>query len=155
MYMRFGPWSSRAGSGEYINCDLCRRHNVDIAGGFFRCRSRFCDYDVCRDCGLANGGIEVQPPDENTFKCQRGHPMAIQFAPEPYQVRRGRSIYCDLCRRRIASNFDEGYFRCGCKHCNYDVCRTCGIERGGIDTDLEVHVIEPTTNESALTKAQK
>ena len=92
-----------------------------------------CDYDVCKNCGINNGGIEIPVPPGNLF-CNNDHRMSMLYAPEPIQIRNGRSLYCDLCRAYI-SDLDAGYFRCGTK-CNYDVCRDCGLRAGVLDTDV-------------------
>lgn len=135
MYMRFGPFASNGGSGEQIRCDLCRTGitSDQISEGVFKCKSRACDYDVCKSCGLNNGGIEIPKPTTGP-KCNRGHFMEMQYAPEPRCIRGGRGLGCDGCGASI-SDYDAGYFRCG-GTCNYDICRQCGLNAGGIDPDL-------------------
>ena len=62
--------------------------------------------------------------------------MYMQYAPEPRPIRQGRGIGCDGCSASVSSDFNIGYFRCG-GSCNYDLCRNCGLERGGVDPDAE------------------
>ena len=121
MYMRFSPFASNGGSGISINCDLCRRTiSSEISDGVFKCKSRACDYDVCKPCGLSKGGTEIPKPTTGP-KCSQGHFMEMQYAPEPRCIRSGRGLGCDGCGASI-SDFDAGYFRCG-GTCNYDICR--------------------------------
>ncbi len=62
MFMRYTPFATRGGSGQNVHCDLCRTSkdlNDITTEGIFKCSSTNCDYDVCRTCGLKNGGIFV------------------------------------------------------------------------------------------------
>ena len=142
------PQSSVGGSGSSINCDMCRNSIRNIEAGIFKCRSRACDYDVCRACGLANGGIEVPKP-EGGLRCSSNHLMHMRYAPEPLRIRGGRSLYCDHCRKNMQPELSDGYFRC-LTNCNFDVCRDCGLARGGVDADaeaLKLHILASTMNE--------
>ena len=134
MWMRFDAYAYKHGGGHSLNCDLCRRYIENMSDGFFRCKSRNCDYDVCKSCGEQNGGVVIPKPPADHLKCNSGHFMYMLKAPEPSCIR-GRNLYCDLCRARIP--LDSGYFRCGTT-CNYDVCNSCGMARGGVDPDVEL-----------------
>lgn len=63
--------------------------------------------------------------------------MHMRYAFEPRRIRSGRGLYCDLCRKHMEPEIPNGYFRC-LTSCNYDVCRDCGLARGGLDADLEL-----------------
>ena len=76
------------------------------------------------------------PKPALTLVCPRNHQLEMHFAPDPPCIR-GRSLYCDRCRKYIPDNWDEGYFICG-GECNYDVCRECGMKAGGVDPDIEL-----------------
>lgn len=136
MWMLFDPQASVGGSGSSIRCDSCREHIGDMGSGYFKCRSRACDYDICRRCGLRDGGIEVPKP-EGGLRCCNNHRMEMRYHYEPRRIRGGRSLYCDICRKNMGGEIAEGkgYFRC-LTTCNYDVCRDCGLARGGVDADL-------------------
>ena len=62
--------------------------------------------------------------------------MAMHFAPDPSCIR-GSGLSCDVCRKYIPNNWEEGYFICGAS-CDYDICRDCGMKAGGVDPDEEI-----------------
>ena len=105
LQMMFTPWAygHNGGSGLRLSCDLCTSIiDFDACTGYFRCRSRICDYDVCKSCGLNNGGIEIPVPPGNLL-CNNYHRMSMLYAPEPYAIRGVRTLNCDLCRNRVSN----------------------------------------------------
>ena len=57
MTMQFAPEPRCIRYGRGINCDGCRATVSDFDAGYFRCGGS-CDYDLCRNCGLSQGGTD-------------------------------------------------------------------------------------------------
>ena len=45
--------------GTNLFCNGCSK-KVNLQLGYFRCKERTCDYDICQQCGLINGFDDEQ-----------------------------------------------------------------------------------------------
>ena len=98
-------------NGPGARCDICSKAmNFANHEPYFRCAWAECDYDVCRDCGVARNGIETPKPPQ-TLMCSNNHYMYMRFSPWRSRGGSGSSVYCDICRNHIY-NIDEGVFKC-------------------------------------------
>ena len=64
-FTRFHKESGEMQPGKKITCNGCK-NAVSIFNGYYRCKYRGCDYDVCQRCGIV-AGLDFDSEEEDPF----------------------------------------------------------------------------------------
>ena len=69
-FERYDIESAKMNPGNQLSCNGCR-NKINIAQGYYRCKYRGCDYDVCQRCGIVAGldfDSEEEDPVDDTHE---------------------------------------------------------------------------------------